>query len=301
MPFRHDVRSVTVPGCIDGWVTLHARFGRTPFADLLAPAIALAGSGFRVSPGLAGAVTRLNEAGQSALSALLAARTAGATVTLPGVARTLKGIAESGRAGFYGGEFGTGLIGLGDGLFTADDLAVVQADWVEPLSANAFGVDLHTIPPNSQGYLTLGAALLADQVGLPDDPADPAWAHLLIECGDGGRFRSARRLARVRRRAGVAEHHRGSRGPDRRRPRESPYSAHRRRRHDVPLRGRPRRHGRLTHPVERGRFRFAPRRTQHGDQPSQSWARLLARRWTPGRIRPGSSAAAHLGAGPGYP
>src|SRR5690606_20749498 len=27
MPFRHDVRSVTVPGCVDGWLALHARFG----------------------------------------------------------------------------------------------------------------------------------------------------------------------------------------------------------------------------------------------------------------------------------
>ena len=33
--------SVTVPGCVDGWESLHARFGRVPFADLLAPAIAL--------------------------------------------------------------------------------------------------------------------------------------------------------------------------------------------------------------------------------------------------------------------
>src|SRR5215472_4426067 len=27
MPFQHDVRSVTVPGCIDGLVALHERFG----------------------------------------------------------------------------------------------------------------------------------------------------------------------------------------------------------------------------------------------------------------------------------
>src|SRR5690606_27631921 len=27
MPFRHDIRAVTVPGCVDGWAALHARFG----------------------------------------------------------------------------------------------------------------------------------------------------------------------------------------------------------------------------------------------------------------------------------
>ena len=28
MPMRHDVRTVTVPGCVDGWMALHRRFGR---------------------------------------------------------------------------------------------------------------------------------------------------------------------------------------------------------------------------------------------------------------------------------
>jgi gamma-glutamyltranspeptidase / glutathione hydrolase len=30
MPFRGDVRAVPVPGCVDGWVALHERFGRLP-------------------------------------------------------------------------------------------------------------------------------------------------------------------------------------------------------------------------------------------------------------------------------
>ena len=27
MPFHHDIRTVTVPGCVDGWLALHERFG----------------------------------------------------------------------------------------------------------------------------------------------------------------------------------------------------------------------------------------------------------------------------------
>ena len=33
MPMRHDVRTVTVPGCVDGWVALHGRFGTLDLAD----------------------------------------------------------------------------------------------------------------------------------------------------------------------------------------------------------------------------------------------------------------------------
>jgi gamma-glutamyltranspeptidase / glutathione hydrolase len=182
MPFRHDVRSVTVPGCVDGWVALHARFGSMPLEELLAPAIDLAESGFAASPLLAGSVRRLDESGRAQLHELADQATAtGAVVRRPGCGRALRAVAATGRDGFYGGEFGDGLLRIGDGIFTVDDLERAQAEWVEPLSADAFGVRLHTIGPNSQGYLTLGGALLADGLDLPDDPDDERWAHLLVE------------------------------------------------------------------------------------------------------------------------
>ncbi len=105
----------------------------------------------------------------------------GAVVRRPGAGRALRAIAESGRDGFYGGEFGAGLLALGAGLYSEDDLGVSQAEWVAPLTTEAFGVELHTIGPNSQGYLTLGGAIIADTLDLPDDPDDERWAHLLIE------------------------------------------------------------------------------------------------------------------------
>lgn len=182
IPFRHDMHAVTVPGCVDGWLALHGRFGSLPLADLLGPAIELAEQGFPASPLLVGSCTGLDEQGRANLRELASAATrAGATVVRPGVARALRAIASGGRDAFYGGEFGGGLLQLGGGLFTPDDLERSQADWVEPLSAPAFGVELHTIGPNSQGYLTLGGAVLADAVGLPDDPDDARWAHLLVE------------------------------------------------------------------------------------------------------------------------
>src|SRR5215216_5921598 len=53
MPRRGDVRAVTVPGCVDGWVALHERGARLELTGLLAPAVALARDGFPASPLLA--------------------------------------------------------------------------------------------------------------------------------------------------------------------------------------------------------------------------------------------------------
>src|SRR6516225_4568279 len=42
--------AVTVPGAVDGWVRLSARFGRLPLARVLEPARRLAADGFPVGP-----------------------------------------------------------------------------------------------------------------------------------------------------------------------------------------------------------------------------------------------------------
>jgi gamma-glutamyltranspeptidase/glutathione hydrolase len=129
-----------------------------------------------------GSLRRLDATSRSNLAELAGQATAtGAMVRRPGAALVLAALPASGRDGFYLGAFGDGLLELGDGLFDADDLGTVQSNWVEPLTASAFGVDLHTIGPNSQGYLTLGAARLAERLDLPEDPDDERWAHLLIE------------------------------------------------------------------------------------------------------------------------
>jgi gamma-glutamyltranspeptidase / glutathione hydrolase len=182
MPFRHDIRTVTVPGCVDGWCAVHARFGRLSLGDVFAPAITLAEGGFPASPLLVGALAQLDQRARAALHELAdQAVRPGARVRRPGVARALRDIARDGRDGFYEGEFGTGLITLGAGVYDARDLDDPRPDWERPLSAPAFGRTLHTMPPSSQGYLTLGGAGLADHVGLPADPDDPLWVHLLIE------------------------------------------------------------------------------------------------------------------------
>ena len=195
MPFKLDVRSVTVPGCVDGWMALHDRFGSLPLDVLLGPARRLAADGFPASPLLVGSLRRLDALSRSNLAELASQATStGAVVRRPGAALVLAGLAVSGRSGFYGGAFGEGLLELGNGLFVESDLATDQADWVAPLTGSAFGVDLHTIGPNSQGYLTVGAAMLTERLDLPDDPDDERWAHLLVEAATAAGFDRPDRL-----------------------------------------------------------------------------------------------------------
>jgi gamma-glutamyltranspeptidase/glutathione hydrolase len=182
MPRDGDVRSVTVPGCVDGWLALHRRYARLELAELLAPAGRYAADGFTASGYLAEAVTRRAVRSPDAAAMITGSRLrAGQLIRRPGAARVLAAIGEHGRSGFYEGEFGSGLLELGNGLFTEDDLRTDQAEWTAPLSLGVWGARLWTPAPPSQGYLTLGAAWLAEQAGLGPDPEDPRWAHLLIE------------------------------------------------------------------------------------------------------------------------
>ena len=186
MPRWGDIRSVTVPGCVDGWMELHRRYGRLSLAQVLEPATTYAAAGFPASAELAWAATAiLHHAGaddyREPAMATGGKLKAGALVRRPGLAMALEAIATGGRTGFYQGPFGDGLIELGNGLFSRADLARNQAEWSTPLRVPAFGHVVWAPPPPSQAYLALAGAWVADRLELPEDPGDPAWAHLLSE------------------------------------------------------------------------------------------------------------------------
>src|SRR5271166_5503851 len=132
MPLRGDIRSVEVPGAVDGWLALHARHGRLPLDEVLAPAIELAEDGFAASVMLALAshlVHALPGAGELCPDGPLQV---GQRVRVPGIGRTLRAIARDGRGAFYTGEFGRGLLELGKGHYAPEDLATNGARWCEP-------------------------------------------------------------------------------------------------------------------------------------------------------------------------
>jgi len=188
MPLFNDLRSVTVPGCVDGLVGLHEHFGSRDLAESFAAATTLAEDGFEASTPLAEAIGRLDEQARAALPELADQVSApGAVVRRPGVARALRSVAEQGRDGFYGGEFGAGLVAMPGVTITEADLERSCSRLVEPLQCPAWGVDLWVAPPPSQGYLFAASAALAGALDLPE-PDDPVWAHLLVECATATGF-----------------------------------------------------------------------------------------------------------------
>ena len=107
MPFHGDVRTVTVPGAVAGWMSLHERFGTLPLATIFGPAIRLAEEGFPASPLLVGSLAMIKPTFAPNFAALSRqATTAGQLVQREGVGRTLRAIATGGQAAFYQGEFG---------------------------------------------------------------------------------------------------------------------------------------------------------------------------------------------------
>jgi gamma-glutamyltranspeptidase/glutathione hydrolase len=180
-----DPHTVTVPGCVDGWEALLARYGTGELSSIVAPAIALATQGFPASVELVAALTRRPEhARQDAATALFPGGqppVVGEQLRRPDLAATLGAVADNGRAGFYLGPAGKGIVRATEGVITFDDLERVQSEWTEPLGRDVFGLTGWTVPPNSQGYLTLASAAVYERLEAPDDPEDPRSWHLAIE------------------------------------------------------------------------------------------------------------------------
>lgn len=183
IPFRGPW-AVTVPGCVDGWEALSGRFGAVPLSQALRPAIELC-AGFETSPELAAALGRAQEwlAQTPSASALYpngSPPLAGDILSRPLLETTLGTIADGGRGSFFD-HVGPEITDATDGRVTADDFGRVQSDWVDPIGIDVFGRTAWTVPPNSQGYLTLAAAAIFERLDVGRDHADPAFQHGLIE------------------------------------------------------------------------------------------------------------------------
>jgi gamma-glutamyltranspeptidase/glutathione hydrolase len=156
--------SVSVPGAVDGWCELHARFGRMDFADLLAPSIDYARDGFAVTEVIAqfwaAGARELADAPGFAPVYLPDGRApaAGDTFTNPALGTAYDLIATGGRDAFYRGPIGAALaeqVRAHGGHVGVEDLAEHRSEWVAPVWTTYRGWRVFELPPNGQGIAVL--------------------------------------------------------------------------------------------------------------------------------------------------
>jgi gamma-glutamyltranspeptidase / glutathione hydrolase len=183
--------SWSVPGCVDGWFSLHERFGRTPMRDLLQPTIDVAKTGFPVTP----VIARMWQASAERL-----AKDPGAAAVFlpkghapetgdifrnPQLAKTLTQIAEGGNDAFYRGPIADALVAFSSqagGYFSHPDFANHTSSWVESVSVAFRGYDVWQLPPNTQGLALLQMLRILEPYDLASMEHNSAeYLHLLIE------------------------------------------------------------------------------------------------------------------------
>jgi len=183
-------RSAGVPGSVAGLWEMHRRFGRLPWRDVLAPAIALARDGHVIDSTRADMLHRAEDLFKRFESTarfwLPGGRpyVAGDTLRQPDLAATLELIADSGPAGFYRGRTADLIVAemrRTGGLLTAADLASYRPVWRTPLRGHYRGHEIVTMPPVSSGGITLLEALNILAGYRPQPFGTAAERHLFIE------------------------------------------------------------------------------------------------------------------------
>ena len=204
--------SVSVPGAVDGWFELHARFGRLPMHVLLAPSIEYARTGFPVTEVIAASwstdAAELGDAPGFATVFMPGGRApeAGETFVNAPLASAYELIATDGREAFYHGAIGAALVDhLRDvgGFVAREDLAAHRSEWVDAVSSTYRGWRVYELPPNGQGIAVLQMLNILEGFDL----GSLRWGsdehlHLLIEAKklafeDRARFYADREFAKV--------------------------------------------------------------------------------------------------------
>jgi len=161
---QEGIQSVTVPGAVDGWSKLLARFGTKKFSEVLAPAIYYAREGFPVpewdAAYWADAVDVLKQDRNAAATYLLDGHSprVGEIFRNPDLARSLESLASGGRDVYYRGAIANTIVALSaklGGTMALEDLADYSSEWVEPISTTYHGWTVYEIPPNGQGIAAL--------------------------------------------------------------------------------------------------------------------------------------------------
>ncbi|WP_420346267.1 gamma-glutamyltransferase [Pelagibius sp.] len=188
-------RSVGTPGLLRMLEMAHQEHGRLPWADLFAPAIALAEEGFAVSPRLNGLIAgdrflkRYPETEAYFHDGQGQALAVGTRLRNQAYADTLRAVAEGGADAFYKGQIAIDLVqrvraAAGNpGFLSYADMATYEAKKRAPLCAPYRQWQVCGMPPpTSGGVAVLQILSLLEPSDLAAlEPASPEAIHLVAE------------------------------------------------------------------------------------------------------------------------
>ena len=185
------IRSVSVPGLVDGWLLAHKRYGALPLEEVFRPAISLCEDGFPISYQLANGLRGEHErfAADPLTRAIYtndgAPIPAGGLLRNRNLGRTLGKIAQDGRKTLYEGEIARAIAKFSrarDGFLTEEDLGNYHAHWAEPIHVNYRGYEVYEMPPNSSGHILLQELNIVELFDLQSMGCNTAESiHLMVE------------------------------------------------------------------------------------------------------------------------
>lgn len=172
-------RAVLVPGVMAAFDAAHRRFGRLPFAALLAPAVYFAEHGFAVDSRLARRLrVRADRLDRLPSTRRVLSRPDGAlleegdTLRQPDLAATLRHVAEQGVAYLYQGEWAAALVDTvraHGGRLAAEDLRDYQPVWAAPVETTFRG-KYRIVAPGSPSFGGVNMAEAFNLLELADLP-----------------------------------------------------------------------------------------------------------------------------------
>jgi gamma-glutamyltranspeptidase/glutathione hydrolase len=152
-----------VPGTVDGMVTIHSKYGKLTFREVIQPAIDLARNGFKVTKDQAESFNynRDNFLKKNKNRPAFVKDSdwkEGDILNQPDLAETLERIRDNGRDGFYSGKTAQMIINemhRGNGIISEQDLKEYKSIFRTPLTADYRGYRLISAPPPSGGGIIL--------------------------------------------------------------------------------------------------------------------------------------------------
>ncbi|HTV03220.1 MAG TPA: gamma-glutamyltransferase, partial [Luteitalea sp.] len=150
--------AVSVPGCVDGWFSLHGKFGKLPMTRLLAPTIAYAREGIPMTSEVTDNMAdyrlqgRLAAAGDTIANFRKVYQPTGAfpkkgdVFRNPALADSLEAVSRGGRDAYYKGPIAAAIaahVKARGGFLSTEDFAQHTSEWVTPISTTYRGYQVY--------------------------------------------------------------------------------------------------------------------------------------------------------------